>query len=169
MTDFAEETVVDRRGDTPTVAYPLPRKAGEPPAGWARSRHAYPVARATLPGGDQASPAVPPPVWVRMPRHLPEEVGAADGTTVVCDMAAAGRDEHAFDGAAGMRPDDTTFDAGARSTPGQAPAPTGPQTVLGVPPRRLPTLALAVPAGDLRRPEGPIVGGAREVPVRWWP
>ncbi len=41
------------------------------------------------------------------------------------------------------------------------------QAVLEVLLRRLPSLELAVPAEDLRRVEGVVVGGLREVPVRW--
>jgi cytochrome P450 len=112
-----------------------------------------------------------------MPRYLTDdiEVGGtvlAAGTTVVCSMAAANRDESVFDGADGMdltRSPNThlAFGAGPHSCLGQALARTELQAVLDVLLRRLPTLALAVPAGELRRVEGLVVGGLREVPVSW--
>jgi cytochrome P450 len=112
-----------------------------------------------------------------MPRYLNEDVEVAGtvvprGTTVVCSMAAANRDESVFDGAAGMdlaRSPNThlAFGAGPHSCLGQALARTELQAVLDVLLRRLPTLALAVPVGELRRVEGLVVGGLREVPVRW--
>jgi cytochrome P450 len=112
-----------------------------------------------------------------MPRYLYEEVEIAGtrlprGTTVVCDMAAANRDEKAFD-----NPDEMdltrspnahlAFGAGPHSCLGQALARTELQTVLDALLRRLPSLELAVPVEALRRVEGLVVGGLREVPVRW--
>jgi cytochrome P450 len=112
-----------------------------------------------------------------MPRYLSEQVEVADmtlpaGTTVVCSMAAANRDEREFEQAADL---DLTrspnahlaFGVGPHSCIGQALARTELQTVLKVLLDRLPTLELAVPADELRRREGLIVGGLRQVPVRW--
>jgi cytochrome P450 len=114
---------------------------------------------------------------IGMPRYLGEEVSLGDtvlprGTTVMCSMAAANRDEGAFDSAAEM---DLTrspnphlaFGAGAHSCLGQALARTELQVVLEVLLRELPSLALAVEPGELRRVEGLAVGGLRELPVRW--
>ncbi|KAA9155383.1 cytochrome P450 [Amycolatopsis acidicola] len=94
------------------------------------------------------------------------------GTTVVCSMAAANRDEEAFEGAAEMDLGRTpnphlSFGAGIHSCLGQALARTELQVALEVLLRKLPTLELAVPAEDLRRLEGLIVGGLQQVPVRW--
>ncbi|MFD7921383.1 cytochrome P450 [Streptomyces sp. NPDC059740] len=112
-----------------------------------------------------------------MPRYIAEEseVGGTvvpAGTTVMCSMAAANRDEKAFEGADEMRLDRSpnphlAFGAGAHSCLGQSLARTELQAVLDVLLRRLPTLRLAVPAEELRRVEGLAVGGLREVPVRW--
>ncbi|MGV9601621.1 cytochrome P450 [Streptosporangium sandarakinum] len=112
-----------------------------------------------------------------LPRYLNEEaeVGGAvlpRGTTVVCSMAAANRDEDAFGAAAEM---DLTrspnqhlaFGSGSHSCLGQALARTELQVVLEVLLRRLPDLELAVPAAELERVEGLAVGGLRTVPVRW--
>jgi cytochrome P450 len=112
-----------------------------------------------------------------MPRYIPEEaeVGGAAlpaGTTVLCDMAAANRDENAFDHAAEMDLKRTpnphlTFGAGAHSCLGQMLARTELQAVLDVLLGKLPTLDLAVEPSQLRRIEGLLVGGLRELPVRW--
>ncbi|KII00197.1 cytochrome P450 [Streptomonospora alba] len=112
-----------------------------------------------------------------MPRYLTEEaeVGGGTlqrGTTVVCSMAAANRDEDAFDEASDMvlgRSPNThlAFGSGAHSCLGQSLARTELQTVLEVLLRRLPGLELDVEAADLERVEGLIVGGLRELPVRW--
>ncbi|MEV0200412.1 cytochrome P450 [Nonomuraea sp. NPDC050691] len=112
-----------------------------------------------------------------LPRYLKEETEVSGtrlprGTTVICSMAAANRDESAFEAAADM---DLTrspnphlaFGAGAHSCLGQALARTELQVVLEVLLRRLPTLELAVPVEDLRRVEGLAVGGLRTAPVRW--
>jgi cytochrome P450 len=112
-----------------------------------------------------------------MPRYISEDVEVGDtvvprGTTVLCDMAAANRDEKAFGKAAEM---DLTrspnphlaFGAGAHSCLGQPLARTELQAVLDVLLRKLPTLDLAAPADELRRVEGLVVGGLREVPVKW--
>ncbi|MCF6468321.1 cytochrome P450 [Nonomuraea sp. MG754425] len=112
-----------------------------------------------------------------MPRYLSEEVEVAGrtlpaGTTVVCSMAAANRDERQFEQAGLMRLERSpnphvAFGAGPHSCLGQALARTELQTVLKVLLDRLPTLELAVPAAGLRRREGLIVGGLERVPVRW--
>lgn len=112
-----------------------------------------------------------------MPRYLLEDLEVADtvlprGTTVVCSMAAANHDDSAFDGAAdmdlGRSPNPhLAFGAGAHSCLGQALARTELQAVLGVLLRRLPGIELAVAPDELRRIEGLVVGGLRELPVRW--
>lgn len=112
-----------------------------------------------------------------LPRYLHEEIEVSGtvlprGTTVICSMAAANRDEGAFEAADRM---DLTrspnphlaFGAGAHSCLGQALARTELQVVLEVLLRRLPTLELAVPVAELERVEGLAVGGLRTVPVRW--
>jgi len=114
---------------------------------------------------------------VGMQRYLSEEfeVGGTvlpAGTTAMCSMAAANRDERAFENAAGV---DLTrspnphlaFGAGAHACLGQPLARTELQVVLEVLLRKLPNLELAVPAAELRRVEGLAVGGLRELPVRW--
>ncbi|MDA0635153.1 cytochrome P450 [Nonomuraea sp. MCN248] len=112
-----------------------------------------------------------------LPRYLSEgiEVGATAlprGTTVVCSMAAANRDESVFDAAGEMdlarKPNPhLAFGAGAHSCLGQALARTELQVVLEVLLRRLPSLELAVSPAELERVEGLAVGGLRTVPVRW--
>jgi cytochrome P450 len=112
-----------------------------------------------------------------MVRYIDQEIEVGEGkipsgTTVVCDMAAANRDETAFTDAGEM---DLTrspnphlaFGVGPHSCLGQALARTELQAVLDVLLRRLPSLELAVPADDLRRVEGLVVGGLSTVPVRW--
>jgi cytochrome P450 len=114
---------------------------------------------------------------VGMQRYLTEdfEVGGTvlpAGTTAMCSMAAANRDEGAFENAADV---DLTrspnphlaFGAGAHACLGQPLARTELQVVLEVLLRKLPNLELAVPADELRRVEGLAVGGLRELPVRW--
>lgn len=112
-----------------------------------------------------------------MVRYVDQDVEVGDalitsGTTVVCDMAAANRDEAAFTGAGDMdltrSPNPhLTFGAGPHSCLGQSLARTELQAVLDVLLRRLPTLDLAIEPRDLRRVEGLVVGGLRDVPVRW--
>lgn len=98
--------------------------------------------------------------------HLPE------GSAVVCSMAAANRDERVFTDPEHMdlhrvpNPH-LSFGTGAHSCLGQALARTELQVTLEVLLRKLPTLELAVPPEDLERVEGLLVGGLREVPVRW--
>jgi cytochrome P450 len=112
-----------------------------------------------------------------LPRYLREETEVSGtvlprGTTVVCSMAAANRDESAFEAAAEMdlsrSPNShLSFGVGAHSCLGQALARTELQVVLEVLLRRLPSLELAVPVEKLERVEGLAVGGLRTVPVRW--
>jgi cytochrome P450 len=114
------------------------------------------VARVTLPSGDEAA---------LVTRY-------EDGATAVCNMAAANRDESAFDAAGEMdlrrSPNPhLAFGAGAHACLGQPLARTELQVVLDVLLRRLPSLELAVAEEDLRRVEGLVVGGLSELPVRW--
>jgi cytochrome P450 len=112
-----------------------------------------------------------------LPRFLSEDAELSSGvvpsgTTVVCSMAAANRDEGAFDGAdemdLGRSPNPhNAFGAGAHSCLGQPLARTELQVVLDVLLRRLPTLDLAVGPDRLRRVEGLVVGRLHELPVRW--
>ncbi|MEW9553950.1 cytochrome P450 [Nonomuraea sp. NPDC050783] len=112
-----------------------------------------------------------------LPRYLKEgaEIGGEElpkGTTVICSMAAANRDESAFEAAGTFDPARSpnphlAFGAGAHSCLGQALARTELQVVLEVLLRKLPTLELAVPVAELERVEGLAVGGLRTVPVRW--
>ncbi|WP_181772434.1 cytochrome P450 [Amycolatopsis pittospori] len=114
---------------------------------------------------------------IGMSRYLTEdfEVGGTTlpaGTTAMCSMASANRDESAFDGAADMNLDRSpnahlAFGAGAHACLGQPLARTELQVVLGVLLEKLPSLELAVEAADLRKVEGLAVGGLRELPVRW--
>jgi cytochrome P450 len=114
---------------------------------------------------------------IGMPRYLTEEMEIGGdvlptGTTVMCSMAAANRDETAFGHADEMDLARTpnphlAFGAGAHSCLGQALARTELQVVLEVLLRKLPSLELAVPAEELQRVEGLVVGGVRELPVRW--
>ncbi|MGW8378135.1 cytochrome P450 [Streptomyces sp. ODS28] len=95
-----------------------------------------------------------------------------EGSTVVCSMPAANRDESAFAGADDMDLDRSpnphlTFGAGPHSCLGQALARTELQVVLETLLKRLPTLRLAVPAAELEKTEGLLVGGLRTVPVTW--
>lgn len=94
------------------------------------------------------------------------------GTTVVCSMAAANRDERAWEGADAMDLERSpnphlTFGAGPHSCLGQPLARTELQAVLTVLLRRLPTLDLAVGVDDLRRQEGLLTSPLRELPVTW--
>ena len=112
-----------------------------------------------------------------MPRYLSEEteiggVPLPKGTTVVCSLGAANRDERTFADAAtldlsrSLNPH-LSFGAGAHACIGQALARTELQVVLDVLLRRLPSLDLAVPAAELERREGLVVGGLPRLPVRW--
>ncbi len=112
-----------------------------------------------------------------IPRYLSEpiEVGDASlprGTTVVCNVSAANRDEQAFEATEAMNlarsPNPhLAFGVGPHSCLGQALARVELQVALEVLLRRVPTLDLAVAAEDLSRREGLIVGGLAELPVRW--
>lgn len=114
---------------------------------------------------------------IGMPRFINEdievgEVAVPQRTTLVCNIGAANRDENAFDNAAEMDLARTpnphlAFGAGANSCIGQSLARTELQAVLEVLLRRLPTLELAVPAEELERVDGLVVGGLSELPVRW--
>ncbi|MEU6844895.1 cytochrome P450 [Streptomyces sp. NPDC046716] len=94
------------------------------------------------------------------------------GTTVVCSMSAANRDERAFTDADSMDLSRSpnphlTFGAGPHSCLGQPLARTEMQTVLEVLLRRLPELELAVERSELRQVEGLLTGPLRELPVTW--
>ncbi|MFE2941290.1 cytochrome P450 [Streptomyces sp. NPDC059255] len=112
-----------------------------------------------------------------LPRYITEdtEVGGAlvpRGTTMMCNMSAANRDERVFENPGEMELGRTpnvhlAFGTGAHSCLGQALARTELQAVLDVLLRRLPTLRLAVTVEELPKLEGLMVGGLREVPVRW--
>lgn len=109
-----------------------------------------------------------------IPRYITEDAEVGDeviprGTTVVCSLAAANRDETTFENAAEMALDRSpnahlAFGFGSHSCLGQSLARTELQAVLDVLLRRLPGLELA---GDLERVDGLVVGGLTEVPVRW--
>ncbi|AUX21539.1 cytochrome P450 [Sorangium cellulosum] len=112
-----------------------------------------------------------------LPRFVTEEIELSGAkvpgrTTLICSMAAANRDEEAFERADEMVLNRSpnphlTFGAGAHSCVGQALARTELQTVLSVLLRRLPTLELAVPPAELPRREGLLVGGIERVLLRW--
>ncbi|MFE7270394.1 cytochrome P450 [Streptomyces sp. NPDC057623] len=110
-------------------------------------------------------------------RYLTEDVEVdgellPSGTTVVCSMPAANRDERVFTDADDMvlsrSPNPhLTFGAGPHSCLGQSLARTELQVTLEVLLRKLPDLRLDVPVDELKRVEGLLVGGLRTVPVRW--
>lgn len=112
-----------------------------------------------------------------LPRFISEEIELSgtkvpSRSTLICSMAAANRDEKAFERADEMVLNRSpnphlTFGAGAHSCVGQALARTELQTVLNVLLRRLPTLELAVAPSELPRREGLLVGGIEKVLVRW--
>ena len=112
-----------------------------------------------------------------MVRYFDQEVEIAgtvlpSGTTAVCSMAAANRDERQFADADRLdlrrSPNPhLAFGAGAHACIGQPLARTELQAVLDVLLRKLPSLELAVDVEDLRRVEGLVVGGLKELPVRW--
>ncbi|OLF12741.1 cytochrome [Actinophytocola xinjiangensis] len=112
-----------------------------------------------------------------MVRYIAEEAEVAGttfpgGTTVLCSMGAANRDEDVFPDGESIdltrNPNPhLSFGSGAHSCLGQALARTELQVALEVLLRRLPTLELAVAPEELNKVEGLVVGGLREVPVRW--
>jgi cytochrome P450 len=112
-----------------------------------------------------------------MIRYIDQEIAIAGvqitpGTTVVCSMAAANRDETAFERAGEMDLARTpnphlAFGAGLHSCLGQSLARTELQVTLETLLRKLPTLELAVPEAELQKVEGLLVGGLVAVPVRW--
>jgi cytochrome P450 len=114
---------------------------------------------------------------IGMSRYITEDFEVAgtvlpSGTTAMCSMAAANRDEDAFADAAAMDLSRSpnphlAFGAGAHACLGQPLARTELQVTLEVLLRKLPTLELAVTPEELRRVEGIAVGGLRELPVRW--
>ncbi|MET9969728.1 cytochrome P450 [Streptomyces sp. NPDC006356] len=110
-------------------------------------------------------------------RYLAEDAEADGellprGTTVVCSMPAANRDERVFTDADDMvlsrSPNPhLTFGAGPHSCLGPSLARTELQVTLDVLLRKLPTLRLAVSIDELQRVEALLVGGLSTVPVRW--
>ena len=112
-----------------------------------------------------------------MVRYLTEDLEVAGellpaGTTVMCSMGAANRDESMYPHADTMDLSRVpnphlAFGVGPHSCIGQSLARTELQVVLEVLLRRLPTLELAVAPNELNPVEGLAVGGLREVPVRW--
>ncbi|MFF4750979.1 cytochrome P450 [Streptomyces sp. NPDC002514] len=116
-------------------------------------------------------------VGLGMRRYLTEDIEVdgellPSGTTVVCSMAAANRDERAFADAGRMdltrSPNPhLTFGAGPHSCLGQALARTELQVALEVLLHKVPTLRLDVPAEELPRIEGLLVTGPSTVAVRW--
>ncbi|MEW2404135.1 cytochrome P450 [Streptomyces sp. NPDC046862] len=110
-------------------------------------------------------------------RYLGEDVEVGGellpaGTTVVCSLSSANRDEQVFADPQEMDLTRTPnphmiFGAGPHACLGQSLARTELQVVLETLLRRLPTLRLAVPVEELQRVEGLLVGGLRTVPVRW--
>ncbi|MEU4385501.1 cytochrome P450 [Promicromonospora sp. NPDC023805] len=114
---------------------------------------------------------------VGMTRYIDADIELAgvavpSGTTVMCSMAAANRDEAAFADADELvltrSPNPhLAFGAGAHSCLGQALARTELQVALETLLRRLPTLELAVGVDELERVEGLAVGGLSKLPVQW--
>jgi cytochrome P450 len=112
-----------------------------------------------------------------LPRYITEEIEVGGtklppGTTVITSMAAANRDETAFESAGDMdlrrAPNPhLSFGAGPHSCIGQALARTELQTALTVLLDRLPGLALDVSPEELPRREGLIIGGLERLMVRW--
>ncbi|WP_030900678.1 cytochrome P450 [Streptomyces sp. NRRL F-5126] len=96
----------------------------------------------------------------------------AAGTTVVCAMTAANRDERAWEYAHEMDLGRTpnphlAFGAGPHSCLGQPLARTEMQAALSVLLKRLPALDLAVGTEELRAHEGLLTAPLRELPVTW--
>lgn len=112
-----------------------------------------------------------------LPRYITTDIDVGTtqiprGTTVICNMAAANRDERACEHPEQM---DLTrspnphlsFGVGPHSCIGQALARTELQTVLSVLLRRLPSLALAIPKEQLQKKQGLLIGALERLPVRW--
>lgn len=133
--------------------------------------------RSLVRGAVEESLRIDPNPGLGMVRYLTEDLEVAGerlptGTTVMCSMGAANRDETVYPGADTMDLSRTpnphlAFGVGPHSCIGQSLARTELQVVLEVLLRRLPTLELAVAPDELNRVEGLAVGGLREVPVRW--
>jgi cytochrome P450 len=133
--------------------------------------------RTLIPPAVEESLRVDPNQGVGLPRYISEDIEIAGrkipaGSTVLNSMAAANRDPDAFTDADEMvldrRPNPhLTFGVGLHACLGQALARVELQSVLTVLTDRVPTLELAVPPASLRRKEGLVVGGLRELPVRW--
>jgi len=114
---------------------------------------------------------------IGIPRYITEDIELSDGvlpagTTVICNMGAANRDEKVFADAAEMTLDrapnpHVTFGGGHFSCLGASLARTELQISLELLLDRLPTLELAKPVEELRAHEGLLVAGLDEVPVRW--
>ncbi|MFD8572755.1 hypothetical protein [Streptomyces sp. NPDC059639] len=122
--------------------YPFPQPAAlEAPAEWARMRQECPVARVTLPSGDEAT---------LLTRY--DHVRSALSDPRLSHEGAADED------AARVAEGDIFNSPMAR---------TEMQTVLEVLLRRLPGLELAVEQGELRQVEGLLTGPLRELPVTW--
>ncbi len=112
-----------------------------------------------------------------LPRFVTEEIEIGgtvlpSGTTVVCNISAANRDARMFDASAefdmSRSPNQhITFGVGAHACLGQSLARTELQTVLSVLLRRVPTLDLDIEPGRLKAREGLLIGGLKELPVRW--
>jgi cytochrome P450 len=133
--------------------------------------------RSLVRGAVEEALRIDPNPGLGMVRYLTEDLEVSGerlpaGTTVMCSMGAANRDETVY-----PRPDTMdlsrtpnphlAFGVGPHSCIGQSLARTELQVVLEVLLRRLPTLELAVAPDELNRVEGLAVGGLREVPVRW--
>ncbi|GAA1892730.1 cytochrome P450 [Streptantibioticus ferralitis] len=112
-----------------------------------------------------------------LPRYATETVEVGEsvvekGTTVLLSLQAANRDQSVFASPEtwdAHRGDNhhLGFSAGAHFCMGSPLARVELQEVLAGLLRRLPTLRLAVPAEQLRRREGLLVGGYESVPVTW--
>ncbi|MFG1609627.1 cytochrome P450 [Actinoplanes sp. NPDC049265] len=133
--------------------------------------------RTLIPTAVEESLRVDPNQGIGLPRYISEDIEVAGrkipaGSTVLNSMAAANRDAEAFTDPDEMvldrRPNPhLTFGVGLHACLGQALARVELQSALTVLTERVPTLALAVPPESLRRKEGLIVGGLRELPVQW--
>jgi cytochrome P450 len=112
-----------------------------------------------------------------IPRYVSADIALSfgtlpAGTTVICNMGAANRDENMFADPSMMdlnrAPNPhVTFGGGQFSCVGASLARTELQVSLEILLRRMPTLELAVPTEELRSHEGLLVGGLDEVLIRW--